>query len=140
MPEEMFRQLTKNVEKRGVLESLPYCTLTERGVEVVSGHHRIRALRAAKYSKPVWILLETQRLSRDEIRAKQLAHNTIQGFDNPDILREIYLAIADADKRIEAFRAAVNAVMKHEGIRSIGAAVARMAEITLIKLKEEKPK
>ena len=72
MPTDMFKQLTHNIEKRGVLESLPYCSLQPDGIEVMSGHHRLRSLRAAKYQKLVWILLETKQLTRDEIKAKQL--------------------------------------------------------------------
>jgi hypothetical protein len=103
MPQDMFKQLTRNIEKRGTLESLPYCALQPDGIEVMSGHHRLRALRAAKYQKSLWILLETKPLTRDQIRAKQLAHNSIQGFDDTSILREIYLGIQDADQRIQAF-------------------------------------
>lgn len=103
MPAPMFQQLVTNIEKRGTLESLPFCVLRKDGIEVMSGHHRIRALRAAKYTRPVWILLETAPLSRDEIAAKQLAHNSIQGYDDMSVLREIYLGIQDANARIEAF-------------------------------------
>ena len=103
MGTDMFKQLQRNIEKRGTLESLPYCALQDDGIEIMSGHHRIRALRAAKYAKPVWILLETKKLTRDQIAAKQLAHNSIQGLDDNSILREIYLGIQDADERIAAF-------------------------------------
>lgn len=44
MKNEMQRQLTDNIKKRGQLESLPFCALTEDGnrIEIISGHHRIR--------------------------------------------------------------------------------------------------
>ena len=43
MDDAKFNQLVANIEKRGTLEQLPYCVLTDRGVEIVSGHHRTRA-------------------------------------------------------------------------------------------------
>ena len=45
MKNEMQRQLTDNIRKRGQLESLPLCALTQDGnrIEIISGHHRIRS-------------------------------------------------------------------------------------------------
>ena len=103
MPPEMFAQFTKNIKKRGSLEALPYCCLTANGIEVISGHHTIRAFIQAKIGDEICILLETKPLSRSEIRAKQLAHNSIQGLDDPAILKEIYLSIEDAEMRLTAF-------------------------------------
>ena len=98
----MFEQLTLNIRKRGILESLPYCARTERGIEIVSGHHRIRALRAAGI-KEVYILLDDSGLSREEIIAKQLAHNAIQGYDDKQLLKRLFDQIKDAELRLEAF-------------------------------------
>lgn len=103
MSKPMFRQLVKNIKDRGVLESVPYCALTDRGIEIVSGHHRLRGLRAAKFQGPVYILLETKPMSRSEITAKQLAHNSIQGVDDPTILKKLYLSIDDANLRLLSF-------------------------------------
>ena len=35
--------LRRNVAERGALESVPFCALTARGLEIVSGHHRVAA-------------------------------------------------------------------------------------------------
>ena len=45
MKTEMQKQLTDNIKKRGQLESMPFCALTQEGtrVEIISGHHRIRS-------------------------------------------------------------------------------------------------
>ena len=43
MGKEAFSQLVANVKKRGGLESLPYCVLKDGKIEIVSGHHRVRA-------------------------------------------------------------------------------------------------
>lgn len=108
MPRNMFNQLTQNVTDRGGLESVPFCALTAKAVEIVSGHHRIRSLRAAKNKKPsismqIPILLDTTGLTRSDIRAKQLAHNSIEGTDDPQMLKQIYLQIDDANLRLQAF-------------------------------------
>ena len=49
MKNEMQRQLTDNIKKRGQLESLPFCALTqnETRIEIISGHHRIRSAKEA---------------------------------------------------------------------------------------------
>lgn len=103
MPTEMFQQFSKNIKKRGALEALPYCCLTSNGIEIISGHHTIRAFIKAKIGEEIYILLETKPLSRGEIQAKQLAHNSISGLDDPAILKQIYLGIDDAELRLTAF-------------------------------------
>jgi hypothetical protein len=102
MVPEMFNQLSENIRRRKGLESLAFCAKTDKGIEIVSGHHRLRAARKAGI-KEVWVLVDVSNLSRDQIRAKQLAHNSIQGQDNTDLIRQIFAQIADAESRIEAF-------------------------------------
>lgn len=81
MDDAKFNQLVANIEKRGTLEQLPYCVLTDRGVEIVSGHHRTRAARAAGLDH-INVLLDRTELTRSSIAAKQLAHNAIEGTDD----------------------------------------------------------
>lgn len=97
-----FKQLSANIGNRGVLESLPLCAETKRGFEIVSGHHRIRSARAAEVFC-IHFILDRSGLSRDQITAKQLAHNSIGGIDNQQVLKELYDSIKDAECRIEAF-------------------------------------
>lgn len=85
MDDAKFNQLVANIEKRGTLEQLPYCVLTDRGVEIVSGHHRTRAARAAGLDH-INVLLDRTELTRSSIAAKQLAHNAIEGTDDEDML------------------------------------------------------
>lgn len=102
MKPEMFRQLTENIKKRGdLVESLPFCVLTDK-VEMVSGHHRLRAAKEAGL-KEIYILLDVSGLSRSSIAAKQLAHNAINGFSDPSMLKEIAKMITDVDDMIESF-------------------------------------
>jgi hypothetical protein len=107
MRQDAFNQLTSNIKNAGALESLPFCALTPKGIEIVSGHHRVRSVRIVANTLPelrhIFILLDVNGLTKNEIRAKQLAHNSIQGFDDPTMLLRIYQSIDDANLRIQAF-------------------------------------
>jgi len=104
MDDGTFNRLTENVRKEGRLESLPFCALTtdkdKERFEVVSGHHRLRAARAAGMEQ-IHVLVDETGLNRSAIAAKQLAHNAIQGVDDPDMLAQIYSEIEDAERQIE---------------------------------------
>jgi len=101
MPPEMFRQLTENIGKRQALESLPFCALTDK-VEMVSGHHRLRASKEAGL-KSIIILLDISGLTRSQIVAKQIAHNAINGFSDKSTLMELAKMITDVDDMIESY-------------------------------------
>lgn len=98
----MFTQLTENVRKRGTLESVPLCALVNGVIEIVSGHHRVRAAREASVRRIV-ILLDITGLSRSSIAAKQLAHNFINGYDDKDLVAEIARLITEVDDMIESY-------------------------------------
>lgn len=101
MKPEMMKQLTDNIRKRGQLESLPYCALTDK-IEIISGHHRFRAAREAGM-KEVIVILDISGLNRSQIAAKQIAHNAISGFDDNDVLKEIAKMISDVDDMLESY-------------------------------------
>lgn len=101
MEDAKFRQLVNNIKKRGTLESLPLCTYTDRGIEIISGHHRIKAARTAGL-KDAPTLLDMSELNRSQIAAKQLAHNAICGVDDQNTLREIAKLITDVDDMLES--------------------------------------
>lgn len=101
MEDDKFNQLVANIGKRGTLEQLPYCVQTDRGIEIVSGHHRTRAARAAGLDR-INILLDRSKMSRSSIAAKQLAHNAIQGVDDRDTLAKIAMLITDVDDMLES--------------------------------------
>jgi 7-cyano-7-deazaguanine synthase in queuosine biosynthesis len=107
MEKEMFNTLVRNIKNRKALESLPFCAEVEGDhgkthYEVVSGHHRVRAARAAGMSE-LYVLLDRSGLKRSQIRAKQLAHNSIAGQDDEVILAELFSQITDANDRLESF-------------------------------------
>lgn len=100
MDDDLFNQLVENIKKRGELEQLPYCALTSKGVEIVSGHHRVKAANVAGLEE-IAVLLDTTNLSRSSIAAKQLAHNAIEGTDDPKVLKAIAALITDVDDMLE---------------------------------------
>jgi hypothetical protein len=102
MPKAMFERLAQTIARDKRLESLPLCAKTERGLEIIAGHHRTRAATAAGVSA-IFILVDVTGLTRSQIAAKQLAHNAIEGQDNEQLLAEIYRQIEDAESKLEAF-------------------------------------
>jgi hypothetical protein len=102
MPPGMFERLQETIGRDGRLEQLPFCAETDRGVEIVSGHHRIRAARAAKLPG-LPVIVDVTGLSRSQIRGKQLAHNSISGYDDPDMLARIYQQIEEVESRLESY-------------------------------------
>lgn len=102
MDQDMFNQLTANIKSDGRLESLPFVAETEKGLEIVSGHHRVRSARSAGIDD-IYVLVDDTGLSRNKIRSKQLSHNSIQGVDNEQIVKQIYEMIDDANDRLAAF-------------------------------------
>lgn len=104
MKTEMQKQLTDNIKKRGQLESLPFCALTqnETRIEIISGHHRIRSGKDAGL-KEFFVILDTSGLNRSKIVAKQIAHNAISGFDDQSTLKELAKMLDDVDDMIESY-------------------------------------
>lgn len=104
MKTEMQKQLTDNIKKRGQLESLPFCALTQNDtrIEIISGHHRIRSGKDAGL-KDFFVILDKSGLNRSKITAKQIAHNAISGFDDRSTLRELAKMLDDVDDMIESY-------------------------------------
>lgn len=101
MPGGMFERLQLTIARDGRLEQLPLLAQVDGHLEVVSGHHRTRAARAGGL-KDYWALVDTTGLSPDQIKAKQLAHNSIEGDDEAQLVRRIFDSIRDVDARLDA--------------------------------------
>lgn len=102
MSAEKFRVLSNNIKSEGFIESLPLCYKLDNGrgeFGIISGHHRVRACRSAGVMV-IPILVINRELSRDEIVSKQIAHNSLSGFDDKDILRQLYDSISDINAKI----------------------------------------
>lgn len=102
MKPDMFERLTENIKNSERLESLPFCALTDKGIEIISGHHRVRAARQAGIYE-IYVIVDVSGLSKDKIKAKQLAHNSIGGYDNEELVKRIFDEIQDASAKLEAF-------------------------------------
>src|SRR5439155_18065937 len=63
MPRAMFERLSQTIARDKRLESLPLCAKTEPGLEIISGHHRVRAATAASISE-LFVLVDVTGLNR----------------------------------------------------------------------------
>lgn len=101
MPPAKFERLVENIRTRGAPESLPYCVQADpdQPIEIVSGHHRVRASHAAGLTE-LAILLDTSKMPRSAVIAKQLAHNALVGSDDPDLIHQLLAEIDDPDHRL----------------------------------------
>lgn len=96
MEQTDFRALVDNIKRDGELSSVPFCVKYPDGhFTVVSGNHRVEAAKMAGLTIiPVMYVLEED-TSNDEIRAKQLSHNSISGKDDPEIIKQLLDEIRD---------------------------------------------
>lgn len=100
LPLDDYNQLANNIKRRGRLESVPYCALVDGRVEIVGGHHRVKAARSVGLTHTV-VLVDESGLSRSEIVAKQLAHNRLAGYDDPQTLRLLFDMLDDPMLQLE---------------------------------------
>ena len=104
MPQGMFNALISNISKNSVLESVPLFATREETpdvIEVVSGHHRTRAAKQAGIDG--FVVLLYRGITAAEIHAKQLAHNSIQGKSDPEIVKEIFERIDSIPEQMESY-------------------------------------
>lgn len=96
-----FQRLVENIKRRGALESLPYCAWPARegAIELLSGHHRVRAGRAAGLTEAAF-LIDVSPITRSAMIAKQLAHNFLVGHDDEQVLKQLLAKIDDPEDLI----------------------------------------
>ena len=102
MSDAMMDRLTKTIARDSRLESLPLLALVDGAVEIVSGHHRVRGAEGAGLDH-YHALVDVTGLDRQQIIAKQLAHNAIAGYDDQDDLEFLLSQITDDEIRAEAY-------------------------------------
>ena len=109
MPKEMMDRLAKTIAEDRRLESLPFLCLVddpksagEKRLEIISGHHRVRASRMAKLLT-CFAVVDVSGLTREEIASKQLAHNSIQGEDDRQVVGRIFDQIKNVELKLAAF-------------------------------------
>lgn len=97
MRHEEFMQLVANIKKDGKLTSVPFACLEDDGKYLVlSGNHRVKASISAGLEK-IPVMVTDDKLSKSQKIGIQLSHNSINGEDDPYILKELYASIADID-------------------------------------------
>lgn len=97
MTGEDFAALCDNINKSG-LSSVPCCYKKSNGRFVmISGHHRLRACKKLHYATLGILYCDESELSKDEIIAIQLSHNSLHGQDNTSILKKLFEQIQSID-------------------------------------------
>lgn len=97
MSGEDFATLVDNIGKSG-LSSVPCCYRKANGrYGMISGHHRLRACKKLHYAKMGILWCDESELSKDEIIAIQLSHNSLHGQDNQSILKKLFEQIQSVD-------------------------------------------
>ena len=97
MTGEDFAALCENIDKSG-LSSVPCCYKKANGrYGMISGHHRLRACKKLHYAKIGILWCDESELSKDEIIAIQLSHNSLHGQDNQNILKQLFAQIKSID-------------------------------------------
>ena len=85
MPPALFQRLIDNLKSDGVLTTAPLIYEDE----VLSGNHRVQAAIKAGIESADCIEV-TSPLTKSQRIAIQLSHNSIEGQDDPNTLRELY--------------------------------------------------
>lgn len=98
MSEKDFLQLCENIGISG-LSSVPACYRRESDGKfvIISGHHRVRAAEKDGYTEIYIIYAEEKYLTKDEIVAIQLSHNSLHGEDNKGILKRMFESIQSVE-------------------------------------------
>lgn len=97
MTGEDFAALCDNIGKSG-LSSVPCCYRKENGRFVmISGHHRLRACKKLRLRTIGILYCDESELSKDEIIAIQLSHNSLHGQSNQSILKKLFEQIQSVE-------------------------------------------
>lgn len=102
MRKEEWDRLVENVKADGCLTSVPLIygagEYPEGHELILSGNHRTAAAVEAELDEIDCMLIDDPQ-EKDELLARQLSHNAINGQDDPATLRELYDQIEDIDWR-----------------------------------------
>lgn len=95
MNQQTMANLVANVQRDGRLESVPLCAVVDGKLEIVSGHHRVEAAKTAKLDRIMVLVIDVA--DHQELVAKQLSHNALEGQDDEAMLAKMYAEIADLE-------------------------------------------
>lgn len=98
MTKKNFDKLVENIRKSGLSSMIACYKRTEDGKYVIiSGNHRYKACVKLGYSKINILCANEEELTRDEIIAVQLSHNSLHGSDDKGILKRLFDEIDNID-------------------------------------------
>ena len=104
MSQEAFDRLKENIRLTGGLSSAIGCYRKSDGRFVIlSGHHRYRACVQLRFKEVPVIYAEESDLTKDEIIALQLSHNSLHGEDNKGILKRLFEEISSVEFKQVAY-------------------------------------
>jgi len=105
MSKQAFNRLVENIRISGGLSSAIGCyRRKEDGKFVIfSGNHRKKAAEKLRIQEVPVVYAEEEDLSKDEITALQLSHNSLHGEDDDNILKQLLDEIQQVDFKEFAF-------------------------------------
>ncbi len=96
MDQSTFRQLVENIKADNQLTSMPLCVREDGVLTVISGNHRVQAALVAEVETILVMVLKKQ-LTRQELVARQLSHNSLCGEDDMILLRSLWAELEDVE-------------------------------------------
>jgi hypothetical protein len=102
MKKETWDRLVANIRTDGRLTSVPLIYEPDPATpgDIVSGHHRIgAAIEALGDEHEDFVMLVRDEQSLSEVRARQISHNAVEGYDDLATLKQQYEEIEDVDWR-----------------------------------------
>jgi hypothetical protein len=97
MSKAMFTRLKANISKSGLSSTIACFLREDDKYEIISGNHRFMACKELGYSKINILYTEEANLTKDEIIALQLSHNSVTGNDDKGILKRLFDEIASIE-------------------------------------------
>lgn len=126
MSKDDFALLVSNIGQSGLSSTITcYKRESDGKYVIISGHHRYEACKKNGYSTIACIYADEKDLTKDEIIAIQLSHNSLHGEDDKGILKRLFeeiqsvnykqfahINIAEIDT-FEGFSASITPVSEH---------------------------
>jgi|AntDeeMinimDraft_4_1070355.scaffolds.fasta_scaffold06864_2 hypothetical protein len=95
MTDDEFSRLKENVRISGLSSAIACFKDEANTYHIISGNHRYKACKALGYASLPVIWADEADLTRDEIIAIQLSHNSVHGSDDKNILKKLMQEIED---------------------------------------------
>ena len=139
MTKEQFSALTANIAKDQALSSVPlvYRKPEDGRLLVLSGNHRIKAAAEAGITEFLVFLID-KKLTRQELVSIQLSHNAIQGQDDEQILKELWMELDEVEAMVySGFTSEMIEKLKSTDFSAIREEPIRYEEVNLLFLPED---